>query len=93
MIAVVNLAAERARRSIDSLLDRIEGIRRELDQAPMAKPADSLRDVVACLAEVGITMLAATVVMHEDLDRRFRDLQRQRRSARGTPLSSGCVER
>jgi hypothetical protein len=31
MSVIVNLAAERARRSIDSVLDRIKGIRRELD--------------------------------------------------------------
>ena len=45
MSVVVNLAAERARRSIDSLLDRLEGIRRNLDQVPLAIPADGLRDL------------------------------------------------
>jgi len=71
MSVVVNLAAERACPLIDSLLDQIEGIRRELDLAPLAEPAEDLRELANRL-----TMLATTVVMHQDLDRRFRRLQR-----------------
>jgi NTP pyrophosphatase (non-canonical NTP hydrolase) len=85
MSVVANLAAERARRGIDSLLDRIERIRRELSRAPTAQTTDRLRDLADRLAEVGITMLAATVVMREDLDRRFRDLQRRRPRSRFVP--------
>jgi hypothetical protein len=97
MSVVVNLAAERARRSIDYLLDRIEGIRRELDQASLARTTGRLRDLADGLAEAGITMLAATVVMHEDLDQRFRDLQRERLRASNVRshkrrLSSNRVE-
>jgi hypothetical protein len=76
MSVIVNLAAERARRSIDSVLDRIEGIQRELDQAHMAERVENLRELADRLTEVGVTMLATTVVMHQDLDRRFRRLQR-----------------
>jgi len=76
MSVVVNLAAERACPLIDSLLDQIEGIRRELDLAPLAEPAEDLRELANRLTEVGVTMLATTVVMHQDLDRRFRRLQR-----------------
>jgi hypothetical protein len=78
MSAAVNLAAKRARRSIDHLLDAIDRIRGDLDQAPWTEAADRLRDLADRLSKVGITMVAATVVMHEDLDRRFADLKRPR---------------
>jgi hypothetical protein len=78
MSVVSNLAVERARRSIDHLLDAVERLRRELDQVDPAEATDRLRDLTDRFTTVGITMLAATVVMHEDLDQRFTQLQRRR---------------
>jgi hypothetical protein len=71
MSAIVNLAVERARRQMDCLLDAVEQIRGELEHAYPTEATDRLRDLTERLTEVGITMLAATVVMHDDLDRRF----------------------
>jgi hypothetical protein len=77
MSAIVNLAAERARRRMDCLLDAVDQIRGQLEHADPAETAARLRDLADRLAEIGVTMLAATVVMHEDLDRRFSRLQEQ----------------
>jgi ribosomal protein L16 Arg81 hydroxylase len=97
MSAIGNLATERARRSIDHLLDAVDQIREELEHADPTETTVRLRDLTERLAEVGITMLAATVVMHEDLDRRFGSVQRQgersrKTSGHPTVLASGRVE-
>jgi hypothetical protein len=63
---------------MDPLLDAVDQIRGELEDAYPTETTVRLRDLTERLAEVGITMLATTVVMHEDLDRRFERLQRQR---------------
>jgi hypothetical protein len=63
-----------------------------LDQAPLARTTARLRDLADGLAKAGITMLAVTVVMHEELDQRFRDLQREWPKSNNV-LGSGSVER
>jgi ribosomal protein L16 Arg81 hydroxylase len=77
MSAIGNLATERARRSIDHLLDAVDQILGQLEHADPTETIARLRDLTERLAEIGVAMLAATVVMHEDLDRRFGRLERQ----------------
>jgi hypothetical protein len=77
MSAIGNLATERARRGIDHVLDAVDQIRGQLENADPTETIARFRDLTERLAEVGITMLAATIAMHEDLDRRFGCLERQ----------------
>jgi hypothetical protein len=85
MSAIGNLATERARQGIDHVLDAVDQIRGQLENADPTGTTARLRDLTERLAEVGITMLAATIAMHEDLDRRFGRLQRQAQRRCKTP--------
>jgi hypothetical protein len=71
MNTVLNMATERARRDTDRVLDAVDQIRGELESAPHDETASRLCELADRLAQVGITMLAATAVMAEDFEQRL----------------------